>query len=100
MLAKKNIAIGGICTECSSYSPLFQNKEDFITVRGQELLTLVDFPFSKYNINANIRAIYRSKYGLIDSNANGYLDNYDTFVDGYSIIDIFRKIGNHILINQ
>ena len=53
MLAKKNIAIGGISTECSSYSPLFQNKEDFITVRGQELLTLVDFPFSKYNINAN-----------------------------------------------
>jgi microcystin degradation protein MlrC len=38
MLAKKNIAIGGISTECSSYSPLFQNKEDFRTVREQDLL--------------------------------------------------------------
>ena len=50
-MAKKNIAIGGISTECSSYSPLFQNKEDFRTLRGQELLDLVDFPFSKYSIN-------------------------------------------------
>ncbi len=42
----------------------------------------------KYKLNANIRATYRSKYGLFDTNGNGYLDNYDTFVDGYSIIDI------------
>jgi microcystin degradation protein MlrC len=53
MMAKKNIAIGGISTECSSYSPLFQNNEDFRTVRGQDLLGLVDFPFSEHNINVS-----------------------------------------------
>lgn len=34
-----------------------------------------------------MRATYRSKYGLSDTNGNGYLDNYDTFVDGYAIVD-------------
>ena len=52
-MAKKNIAIGGISTECSSYSPLFQKKEDFRSVQGQDLLDLIDFPFSDYNINVN-----------------------------------------------
>ena len=28
-MAIKKIAIGGISTECSSYSPLHQNKDDF-----------------------------------------------------------------------
>ena len=31
---------------------------------------------------------YRSKYALSDSNANGFLDTYDNFVDGYSLCDI------------
>ena len=52
-MAIKNIAIGGISTECSSYSPLSQNKDDFASVRGQELLNLVDFPFLEYGINAH-----------------------------------------------
>ena len=46
-MAKKNIAIGGISTECSSYSPLFQNKEDFRTVRGKICLTSLTFHFSE-----------------------------------------------------
>ena len=52
-MAKKNIAIGGISTECSSYSPLFQNEDDFISIQGQALIDLVDFPFLQYNINVN-----------------------------------------------
>ncbi|WP_025741769.1 TonB-dependent receptor plug domain-containing protein [Aquimarina pacifica] len=39
---------------------------------------------TKTNISA--RLIYRSKYGLHDTNGNGLLDIYDTsFVDGYSL---------------
>ena len=49
-MALKKIAIGGISTECSSYSPLYQNKDDFKTIRSQALLDLVDFPFSEFNI--------------------------------------------------
>ena len=51
-MAFKKIAIGGIITECSSYSPLYQKESDFTVVRGQELLDLVDFPFADYNLEA------------------------------------------------
>ena len=51
-MASKKIAIGGISTECSSYSPLYQKESDFTVVRGQELLDLVDFPFADYNLEA------------------------------------------------
>ncbi|MBS9774680.1 MAG: TonB-dependent receptor [Tenacibaculum sp.] len=41
----------------------------------------------KLNLDANIRATYRSKYGLYDTNNNSYLDVYDEFINGYAIID-------------
>ena len=49
-MALKKIAIGGISTECSSYSPLYQKKDDFQSIQGQALLDLVDFPFSEFYI--------------------------------------------------
>ena len=49
-MAYKNIAIGGISTECSSYSPLYQKESDFISIDGQALLDFVDFPFNDYNL--------------------------------------------------
>ena len=49
-MAIKKIAIGGISTESSSYSPLNQNKDDFSCIRGQELLDLVSFPFLEHGI--------------------------------------------------
>ncbi|MDC1318776.1 M81 family metallopeptidase [Candidatus Thioglobus sp.] len=49
-MALKKIAIGGISTECSSYSPLYQKKDDFHSIQGQALLDLVDFPFSEFDI--------------------------------------------------
>ena len=52
-MAIKNIAIGGISTECSSYSPLYQNIDDFKSIQGQSLLDLVDFPFNEFNIKAH-----------------------------------------------
>jgi microcystin degradation protein MlrC len=52
-MAIKHIAIGGISTECSSYSPLYQIKADFETIQGQALLDLVDYPFSEFNIKTH-----------------------------------------------
>ena len=52
-MAIKHIAIGGISTECSSYSPLYQNNVDFETIQGQALLDLVDYPFDDFNIKVN-----------------------------------------------
>ena len=37
------IIIGGISTECSSYSPLFQNNHDFKRIEGDELIKYIDF---------------------------------------------------------
>lgn len=41
----------------------------------------------KWKLDTNLRTTYRSKYGLMDSNGNDYLDIYDKFVDGYAILD-------------
>ncbi|WP_416677265.1 hypothetical protein [Candidatus Pseudothioglobus sp. Uisw_016] len=49
-MALKKIAIGGISTECSSYSPLHQKKDDFQSIQGQALLDLIDFPFNGFDI--------------------------------------------------
>jgi len=45
MAKRKRIAIGGINTECSTYSPLFQTAADFEKVQGSLLVNLVDFTF-------------------------------------------------------
>ncbi len=47
----------------------------------------LSYRLEKWNVESNIRATYRSKFGLYDNNGNGYLDTYDTFVSGYSIFD-------------
>lgn len=40
---------------------------------------------TQHLFNTNIRATYRSKYGVLDTNSNTYLDNYDDFVDAYTL---------------
>ena len=45
MAKQKRIAIGGISTECSAYSTLFQTSANFVKVQGSLLVDLVDFPF-------------------------------------------------------
>ena len=73
-------------------SPSFQlDKEDYFGLynRSRHMANLkLFYTIPKHKINANIRATYRSKYGLLDTNGNNYLDNYDNFVEGYQIIDI------------
>ena len=44
------IVIGGISTECSSYSSLFQKTHDFKRLEGHKLIQYIDFDFQKYNI--------------------------------------------------
>lgn len=42
----------------------------------------------KWKLHFNCRGTYRSKYGLLDSNGNDYLDDFDDFVAAYTIWDI------------
>lgn len=47
----------------------------------------------KWNLNANLRINYRSKYGLFDGNGNGIIDDFDTtFVNDYALTNLtFNK---------
>ena len=52
----------------------------------------VFYTVPQWKLDINLRATYRSRFGLFDSNGNNYLDTFDVFADGYSIIDIaFNK---------
>ncbi|WP_034042615.1 TonB-dependent receptor plug domain-containing protein [Wocania ichthyoenteri] len=72
-------------------SPSFQlKKDDYFGLfnRSRHMANLkVFYTIPKWDLDTNIRSTYRSKYGLLDSNGNSYLDTYDDFVDGYTIID-------------
>ncbi|MBU2956331.1 M81 family metallopeptidase [Paracoccus sp. 1_MG-2023] len=46
----KRVAIGGLHTECSSYSPLEQTAEDFTRVEGAALTASVPFDFAGHGI--------------------------------------------------
>ena len=48
----KKVAIGGISTECSTYSPLFQTEDDFEMIKGTRLVDLIGFPFTKFKVEA------------------------------------------------
>lgn len=72
-------------------SPSFQlKKEDYFGLfnRSRHMANLkLFYKIPKWNLDMNLRGTYRSKYGLFDTNGNDYLDTYDDFVDGYSILD-------------
>lgn len=46
----KRIAIGGLHTECSSYSPLEQVQDDFTRTTGEALVAMVPFDFAAHGL--------------------------------------------------
>ncbi|SFR31319.1 outer membrane receptor for ferrienterochelin and colicins [Robiginitalea myxolifaciens] len=43
----------------------------------------------KWDANANLRVVYRSRFGLTDQNGNGLLDSFDnSFVRGYTLVNL------------
>jgi len=73
-------------------SPSFQlDKNDYFGLynRSRHMANVkVFYEVTKWNLDANIRGTYRSKYGLYDTNGNTYLDTYDAFVESYTVWDI------------
>ena len=88
MQAFKN---GEVFARLTPTSPAFVLSErDYFGLlnRSRHMINFkLSYRLEKWNLESNIRANYRSKFGLYDSNGNGYLDTYDTFVSGYSIFD-------------
>lgn len=89
--AEKAFENGEVFARLTPSSPSFQlQKKDYFGLynRSKHIANLkVFYSIPKWNLDSNIRATYRSKYGLYDTNSNNYLDKYDEFVDGYAIID-------------
>ncbi|XLS28865.1 TonB-dependent receptor plug domain-containing protein [Flavobacteriaceae bacterium M23B6Z8] len=85
VFARLNPASPSFQLTSSDYFGLFNRSRHIANVKA--FYTIPD-----WNADLNIRTIYRSKFGLFDTNGNGYLDNFDDFVDGYAIVDVaFNK---------
>lgn len=48
----------------------------------------VYYTIPEWKTDIAVRYIYRSKYGLNDTNGNGIIDKYDRFVKGYSMTNV------------
>ena len=48
----------------------------------------VFYTIPKWNLKLNCRGTYRSKYGQFDTNGNDYLDDFDNFINAYTIWDL------------
>lgn len=84
---------GEIFVRLTPSSPSFQlDKQDYFGLpnRSKHMANLkVFYEIVKWKLNTNLRATYRSKYGLFDTNSSqGYIDNYDVFTKGYTIWDV------------
>lgn len=89
--AKKAFEKGEVFARLTPSSPTFQlKKSHYIGLfnRSKHMANAkVFYTIPKWNLNSNLRATYRSDYGLHDTNGNTYLDTYDDLVKGYTIID-------------
>lgn len=83
---------GEIFARLNTGSPSFHlQKEDYFGLynRSRHMANgKVFYNHPKSKIDANLRITYRSKYGIYDTNNNNYLDDYDSFVDGFAICDL------------
>jgi len=90
--AKTAFENGEVFARKNPSSPSFKlKKNDYFGLynRSRHMANLkVFYTIPKWDLDTNIRGTYRSKYGLLDSNGNTYLDTYDDFVSGYTIIDV------------
>lgn len=67
------------------------NKSDYFGLYNRSKHTAnIKFAYTIPSIKAdiNLRVLYRSKYGLFDTNGNGILDKYDNFISDYFITNL------------
>ena len=90
--AEDLFASGQVFARETPTSPAFElEEEDYFGLfnRSRHMANFkIFYTYEPWHANANLRATYRSKYGLFDTNGNTYLDRFDDFIDGYSIWDI------------
>jgi len=66
--------------------------EDYFGLENRSRHTLnfkAFYEIPEWDANANLRVVYRSRFGLTDSNGNDLLDELDnSFVDGYALVNL------------
>ncbi|GGF08846.1 TonB-dependent receptor plug domain-containing protein [Flavobacterium limi] len=73
------------------------NKSDYFGAYNRSKHTAnvkILYTIPKIKTDINLRVIYRSKYGMFDTNGNNILDKYDKFVNDYFITNL--SISNNI----
>tara|TARA_B100001250_G_scaffold110893_1_gene93647 strand:- start:3070 stop:5199 length:2130 start_codon:yes stop_codon:yes gene_type:complete len=89
--AIKSFNNGEVYARKNPNSPAFQlKKKDYFGLfnRSRTMINInINYDLFQENIELNLKGKYRSKYGIIDSNYNNFLDSYDEFVNGYALID-------------
>ncbi|MEM7484497.1 MAG: TonB-dependent receptor, partial [Bacteroidota bacterium] len=67
-------------------------REDYFGLENRSRHTLnfkVFYEIPDWGANANLRVVYRSRFGLADRNGNDLLDELDnSFVDGYALVNL------------
>lgn len=67
------------------------NKSDYFGLYNRSKHTAnIKFAYTipSLKTDINLRVLYRSKYGLFDTNGNGILDKYDNFIGDYFIANL------------
>nr|WP_298924723.1 TonB-dependent receptor [uncultured Allomuricauda sp.] len=68
------------------------SKSDYFGLENRSRHTLnfkAFYDIPKWSANANLRATYRSRFGLTDRNGNDLLDDFDnSFVGGYALVNL------------
>jgi outer membrane receptor for ferrienterochelin and colicins len=90
--AERAFEDGTVFARLTPTSPSFQlRKSDYFGLfnRSRHMANVkIFYSVPVWNLDMNMRTTYRSKFGLLDSNANSYLDDFDVFVDGYVVADL------------
>ncbi len=95
---------GNVFARNSVSSPVIRlNEDDYYGLfnRSRHMANLkLFYEVPSWGFDTNIRATYRSKYALFDTNSNAHLDVYDHFADAYCIVDFAlnkRLFNNYLL---
>jgi outer membrane receptor for ferrienterochelin and colicins len=58
----------------------------------------LSYAYTRLGLHLSLRGSYRGKYGFLDVDNNGYIDNYDVFVRSYFLIN--GAVQKHLMNNQ
>ncbi len=89
--AVKHFKAGAVYASESDWSSKKLGEDDYFGLfnRSRHMANMkLFYRIPKWHLDCNLRAVYRSKYGLSDSNGNSYLDTSDRFIKGYTLWNV------------